>query len=154
MDLILNQLGDLVLGSIPTMILFILLVVLYGFLVRRPLDKTLAERRARTSGAIEQAKGAISAAEAETAVYEDKLRAAKSELFAARDAKLKQWNAERDAALEQVRTATQQRIAAAKQEIEQTAATARQQIEGLSAALSDQIMRAVLPAGISSEVQQ
>ncbi|WP_128913722.1 ATP synthase F0 subunit B [Granulicella sibirica] len=154
MDLILNQLGDLVLGSIPTMIFFILLVVLYGFLVRRPLDRTLAERRARTSGAIEQAKGAISAAEAETAVYEDKLRAAKSEIFAARDAKLKQWTAERDAALDQARTATQQRVAAAKQEIEQTAATARQQIEGLSAALSEQIMRAVLPAGISSEVQQ
>lgn len=154
MDQILNQLGDLVLGAIPTMILFILLVVLYGFLVRRPLDKILAERRARTTGAIEQAKGAITAAEAETAVYENKLRAAKSEIFSARDAKLKQWTAERDAALEEARTATQQRVAAARQEIEQTAAAARQQIEGLSAALSEQIMRAVLPKGINQEAQQ
>ena len=154
MDQILNQLGDLVLGAIPTMILFILLVVLYGFLVRRPLDRILAERRARTTGAIEQAKGAITAAEAETAVYENKLRAAKSEIFSARDAKLKQWTAERDAALEEARTATQQRVAAARQEIEQTAAAARQQIEGLSAALSEQIMRAVLPKGINQEAQQ
>jgi F-type H+-transporting ATPase subunit b len=154
MDLILKQLGDLVLGSIPTMILFILLVVLYGFLVRRPLDRILAERRARTTGAIEQAKGAITAAEAETAVYEDKLRAAKAEIFAARDAKLKQWNAERDAALEDARNSTKSRVTAARHEIEQTAAAARQQIEGLSAALSEQIMRAILPKGTNPEAQQ
>ena len=64
MDQILKQLGGLVLGSVPTVIFFILLVVLYGALVRRPLEKTLAERRARTSGAVEQARGAIAAAEA------------------------------------------------------------------------------------------
>jgi len=154
MDQILNQLGGLVLGSVPTMIFFILLVIAYGMLVRRPLDKVLAERRARTSGAIEQAKGAISAAEAETKVYEDKLRAARAEIFTARDQKLKQWNAERDSALEEVRGATQQRVAAARAEIERTAAAARQQIESLSEALSEQVMRAVLPAGISTEATQ
>jgi len=154
MDQILNQLGGLVLGSVPTMIFFILLVISYGLLVRRPLDKVLAERRARTSGAIEQAKGAISAAEAETQVYEDKLRAARTEIFSARDAKLKQWSAERDAALEEVRNATQQRVAAARAEIERTASAARQQIETLSEALSEQVMRAVLPAGIATEATQ
>ena len=154
MDQILNQLGSLVLGSVPTMIFFILLVIAYGLLVRRPLDKVLAERRARTSGAIEQAKGAISAAEAETKVYEDKLRAARAAIFAARDQKLKQWNAERDAALEEVRTSTQQRVATARAEIERTATAARQQIETLSDALSEQVMRAVLPAGISTEATQ
>ncbi len=147
MDLILKQLGGLVLGSVPTIVLFILLVALYGLLVRRPLDRILAERRARTTGAVEQARGAISAAEAETAVFEDKLRAAKAEIFQAREQKLKQWNAERDAALEQVRSATQNRVRAARQEVEQGVATARQQIETLSVELSAQIMRAVLPAG-------
>ena len=155
MDKILNQLGELVLGSVPTILLFIALVVAYGVLVRRPLDKVLAERRARTSGAIEQAKGAIAAAEAETSVYEDKLRAAKSEIFQARDQKLKQWNAERDAALEQVRQATQDQIKTARLEIEQSAAAARVQIEGLSSELSAQILKAVLPAGVTaSEVTQ
>ena len=151
---LLNQLGGLVLGSVPTMIFFILLVILYGLLVRRPLERVLAERRARTTGAVEQAKGAIAAAEAETAVYEDKLRSARAEIFAAREARLKQWNAERDAALEEARAATRQRVAAARQEIERSAATARQQIEGLSEALSQQIMRAVLPAGVSPEATQ
>ncbi len=156
MEEILNQLGELVLGSVPTMVLFILLVIAYGVLVRRPLDRILAERRARTTGAVEDARGAIAAAEAETSAYEDKLRSAKAEIFHARDQKLKQWNAERDAAIEQVRQATQQRILAAKLDIEQSAMAARSQIEGMSAELSARILNAVLPAGIvqSEEVTQ
>ncbi|GGG77161.1 hypothetical protein GCM10011585_20260 [Edaphobacter dinghuensis] len=137
------------LGSVPTMILFILLVISYGLLVRRPLDRLLAERRKRTTGAVEQARGAIAAAEAETTVYEDKLRKAKAEIFQARDQKLKQWNAEREAAIEQVRQATQQRILAAKQEIEQSAATARTQIDTTSAELSSRILAAMLPVGVT-----
>ena len=152
MDQILAQLGELMLGSVPTIVLFILLIAIYGFLVRRPLDRILAERRARTSGAVEQARGALSAAEAETAVYEDKLRAAKAEIFQAREKKLKQWSAEREAALGAAREATQARIKTARQEIEQGAVAARQQIEGLSAELSAQILRAVLPAGATAEV--
>jgi F-type H+-transporting ATPase subunit b len=148
MDEILQQLGGLVLGSVPTMVLFVLLVVAYGLLVRRPLDRVLAERRARTSGAVEQARGAISAAEAETAVYEDKLRAAKSEIFQAREKQRKQWATEREQALAEARTATQSKVSAARTEIEQGAAAAHQQIESATAELSTQILRAVLPAGV------
>lgn len=149
MELILDQLGELVLGSVPTMLLFILLVIAYGLLVRRPLDRILAERRARTTGAVEQARGAIAAAEAETSAYEEKLRNARAAIFQAREEKLKQWGAERESAIEQVRQATQERIRAAKLEIEQSAATARQQIEGMSAELSSRILGAVLPAGFA-----
>lgn len=154
MDQILNQLGELVIGSVPTILLFLLLIVAYSMLVQGPLTTVLAERRARTSGAIEQARGAISAAEAETAVYEDKLRAAKAEIFQAREQKLKTWNSERDAVLEQARAATQERLRTAKLEIEQSAASARQRIEGASAALSTQILRAILPAGVPPEAVQ
>jgi F-type H+-transporting ATPase subunit b len=149
MEEILNKLGELVLGSVPTMVLFILLVIAYGVLVRRPLDRILAERRARTTGAVEQARGAIAAAEAETSAYEDKLRKAKAEIFQARDQKLQQWNAEREAAIQQVRQATQERILAAKLEIEQSATAARAQIESMSAELSSRILSAVLPTGVA-----
>jgi F-type H+-transporting ATPase subunit b len=152
MDEILRQLGGLVLGSVPTMVLFILLVIAYGMLVRRPLDRVLADRRVRTTGAVEQAKGAIAAAEAEAGAYEEKLQRAKAEIFEARERKLKQWNAERDAALEQVRQAAQDRVRGAKQGIEQSAADARNQIEGASAELSARVMAAVLPVGVAAEV--
>ncbi len=147
MDLILNELGGLILGSVPTIVLFLLLISAYSALVRRPLDRVLVERRARTTGAIEQARGAISAAEAETAVYEDKLRAAKASIYQMREQKLKQWQKEREVALEAAKTTLNQRIASARYEIEESAVVARQQIEGASAALSAQILRAVLPAG-------
>jgi len=155
MDEILKQLGELVLGSVPTMILFILLVVVYGVLVRRPLQRILADRHARTAGAVEQAKGAITAAEAETSVYEEKLRKAKAEIYEERERKLKQWNAERDTAVEQLRQAAQERVRGAKQGIEQSAADARLQIEGISTELSSRVLAAVLPVGIAStEVAQ
>jgi F-type H+-transporting ATPase subunit b len=154
MDQILNQLAGLALGSVPTMVFFICLIVAYGYLVRRPLDKVLAERRSRTSGAVEQAQAAISAAEAETAVYEDKLRVARSEIFAARDTRLKQLAGDREAALFEARQATLERVSAARVEIEKSTVTARQQIEGMSAELSEQILRAVLPAGTRPEATQ
>ena len=150
-----KQLETLLIGSVPTMIFFVTLVIAYGVLVRGPLDKVLAERRARTSGAIEQARGAMGAAEAETAVFEDKLRSAKGELFQAREQKMKVMNAEREQALEQARATTQGRVREARQEIEQSMAEARQQIESMSGELSAQIMKAVLPKGVSAtEVAQ
>jgi F-type H+-transporting ATPase subunit b len=150
MDQILNQLGELVLGAVPTMVLFILLVVAYGFLVRRPLDRVLAERHARTLGAIERAKDSIAKAEAETTAYENKLRAAKAEIFQLRDQKLKHWNAERETALEQIRLHTRERVAGARQDIEQSAHDARLHIVAASEDLSERVLRAVLPAGVTT----
>ena len=153
---IFHQLGSLILGSVPTMILFVLLFAAYNLLVRRPLERTLAERRLRTTGAVEQARGAIAAAEAETAVYEDKLRAARQEILAAREARLGERQIERDRALVAAREQAGQRIASAKKEIESSATAARRQIEDAVAELSDRIVRTLLPAatGRSGEVGQ
>jgi len=155
MDEILHQLGELVLGSVPTMVLFILLTAAYSVLVRRPLERVLAERKARTSGAVEQARGAMAAAEAETSAYEEKLRNAKREIFQARELKLKRWNEERDAAIAEVRAASQQRIQAARREIEESGAEARTKIECLSGELSSMILDAVMPGtAVTAEVAQ
>ena len=144
---ILQSLGSLILGSVPTMILFILLVAAYSVLVRRPLERVLAERRLRTSGAVEQARGAIAAAEAETAVYEGKLRAARQELLAERERRAKLRQAERDTVLAATRAQAGERIRAARSDIEASALTARQQIEGAVAELGDSIVKTLLPKG-------
>jgi F-type H+-transporting ATPase subunit b len=154
MDEILNQLGGLVLGSVPTMLFFLLLVVAYGVLVRRPLEKVLSERHARTTGAVEQSRASISAAEAKAAEYEERLRRAKTEIFAAREKKLQQWRAERDQALAEARAETSEKVKAGKADIERSVATAQRQIEGMSADLSEQILRAVMPAESLSEAAQ
>jgi F-type H+-transporting ATPase subunit b len=143
---ILNQLGGLVLGSVPTVVLLILLVVLYGVLVRGPLDATLAERRKLTSGAVEDARKAIAEAEAETAAYEAKLRAVRAEIAAARELRLQQWNAEREALLEAARGVAQEMVRGARAEIESSSVAARKQIEDQAGELSDRILRAIIPS--------
>jgi len=154
MDEILNQLGGLFLGSVPTIVFFLLLVVAYGFLVRRPLDAVLEERRKRTSGAVEQARAAISQAEQETTIFEEKLRAARTELFNARAGRLKQWTAQREHELEMARAETQAKVLAARVELEHSASLGRQQIEAMSGELSAQVLKAVLPAGVGTGAAQ
>lgn len=147
MNELLQQLGGLVLGSVPTMILFILLVVLYGLLVRRPLSRVLADRRERTVGAVEQARGAIAAAEQKTADYENRLRAARQEILAAREARRQRWNDERERTLHEVRQGTGQRVNQARADIQTAMDSARRDIEANSGELSARVLRALLPAG-------
>ena len=62
MDQTLKQLGELLLGSIPTVIFLLLTYALYAIIVHKPLVKVLAERRAKTEGAVEKAKADVAAA--------------------------------------------------------------------------------------------
>lgn len=148
LDELLRQLGDLVLGSVPTMILFVILVIAYRFILYGALVRTLADRRERTTGAIEAAKAAIAEADARTQEYEAKLRAARAEIFHQREQRLQQWTAERDAALASARLAAQERIAQARAGIEAEAAAARTRIESAAGQLAAQVLRAVLPARV------
>ena len=147
-DELLRQLGDLVLGSVPTMILFVLLVLAYRFVLYGPLMRTLAERRERTLGAVEKAQAAIAAADAKSQEYEAKLRAARAEIFHRRELRLQQWNAQRESALASAREAARERVAAARTVLEAEAAAARRQIEASVDQLAGQILRVVLPPDV------
>ena len=50
MEQTLKQVGDLLLGAVPTILLLLMLYGFYTALVYRPLKKILAERRSRTDG--------------------------------------------------------------------------------------------------------
>lgn len=150
LDDLLRQLGDLALGSVPTIIIFVFLVLAYRFLLYRPLMQTLAERRERTLGAIEKAKAAIAAADAKSQEYEAKLRAARAEIFHRREMRLQEWNAQRETAVAAARQAAHERVAAARAAIEAEAAEARHHIESSVDQLAAQIMRAVLPAELTA----
>ncbi|HTV06120.1 MAG TPA: hypothetical protein VME86_12190 [Acidobacteriaceae bacterium] len=149
---LLRQLGDLVLGSVPTMIIFLALVVAYRFILYGPLVRMLAERRARTVGALEAAHAAIAAADAKAQEYEAKLRAARAEIFHQREVRVQQWTAQKEAALASARLVAQERVAQARAGIEAEAAAARKQIENSAAQLAAQVLRAVLPSRAEAEV--
>lgn len=148
MDQILQQVGTLLLGAVPTILLFIVLVFCYQFLVQGPLSRTLKERRARTEGAMEEAQKAIARAEERAAEYAAKLRQAKAEVYKVREQRIKQWNAERDAALDAARKTAGQRVSQAKTEIEAETAKARQSIQASAGELASQVVRAVLPLAV------
>ncbi|HEY3625742.1 MAG TPA: ATP synthase F0 subunit B [Terracidiphilus sp.] len=145
-----DQVGQLLLGSVPTALLFIVLVLCYQYLVQKPLTRTLEERRARTEGAIEAAHRAIAQAEARAADYAHKLRQARAEIFKVREQRIKQWNAERDAALDETRKAAGLRVGQAKAELDAEAGNARQAIQASAADLARQVVRAVLPLAAGS----
>jgi len=146
MQEIMQQLGDLVLSSVPTLILFILLVIAYQVLVQGPLSQTLKERRARTSGAVDQANDAIAAAEAKAAEYANKLRQARAEVFRAREQRLRQAAQERDTILDAARKAAIQRVLEARLGLEAEADSARNVVLAGADQLAEQVVRAVMPA--------
>jgi F-type H+-transporting ATPase subunit b len=145
MDEILQQVGTLLLGAIPTAVLFIVLVIAYQFLVQNPLTRTLKERRARTQGAIEDAQKAIAQAEERAQEYAAKLRQARADVYKLREQRIKQWNAERDAALDVARRSAGQKVGQAKAQLEAEAVQARQTIQASAGELASRVVRAVLP---------
>ena len=150
MQEIFQQIGALLLGATPTILLFVALVLAYQFLVQGPLSRALAERRARTEGAIENAHQAISRAEARAAEYAEKLRQARAEIFKMREARDKQRSAEREAALDAARKAAGARVGQARAEMDTEAESARQAIQGSAGELANQVVRAVLPLAAGS----
>jgi len=145
MEEIVQQVGGLLIGAIPTMLLFVALVAAYQILLQAPLRRTLAERRARTQGAVENAHKAIADAEAKASEYAEKLRQARAEIFKMREQRARQRTAEREAALETARKAAGVRVNAARSEIDAEAQSARQAIQGTAGELANQVVRAVLP---------
>jgi F-type H+-transporting ATPase subunit b len=139
-----EQVGRLLLGSVPTALLFLVVVIAYEVLVQGPLTATLARRRALTEGAREEAQHAIARAEARTAEYAEKLRLARVEAYKLREQRVKQWNADRDAALEAARHSAGEKVSQTKAALESEAASARQTIEAMAADLGRQAVRAVL----------
>ena len=148
MDQTLHQLGELLLGSIPTVILVALLYALYTSIVHKPLRRVLEERRGKTEGAIEKSKADIAAAEARTSEYEQKLREARAAVFRAQEAKRQAALQARSNAVAAARAKAQAQVQAAKVDIEHDRAAAEKGLQGEAAELAQEIMRRVLqPAG-------
>jgi F-type H+-transporting ATPase subunit b len=148
MDKTLHQLGELLLGAIPTAVLLLLLYGLYQTVVHKPLEAILAERRKRTQGAIEQARADIAVAANRATEYETRLREARLSVFKALDTRRKQALDARSGAVAQAREQAQKQVAQAKAQLEQESAAARSTLHADSDRIANQIIEAILqPAG-------
>lgn len=148
MDQTLKQLGELLLGSIPTVIMLTLLYAFYTAIVHRPLKRVLDERHSKTEGAVEKAKADIAAAEARTSEYEQRLREARATVFRAQEAKRRTAMQARATAVNEARSRAQAQVQAAKADIEKDRSAAEQGLQGEAATLAQEIARRVLePVG-------
>jgi F-type H+-transporting ATPase subunit b len=148
MDQTLRQLGELLLGAVPTVILLALLYVLYTVIVHKPLRRVLDERRSKTEGAVEKSRADIAAAEARTSEYEQRLREARATVFRAQEARRKVALDARTAALNEARVKAQAQVEAAKADIQKDRAAALDGLQAEAQTLATEIMRRVLePAG-------
>jgi len=149
MDETLRQVGGLLLGSVPTIVFFLILYGLYTVLVHRPLTRVLAERRARTQGAIEKAQADIASAEARTAEYEQRLRDARLALFKAQEARRAKAAQARAAAVAEARKNAQTQVDQARAAIEQDKIAARTGLQSEAQRLAQEIIRVVLEPALA-----
>jgi F-type H+-transporting ATPase subunit b len=149
MDETLRQIGELLLGSIPTIIFFLVLYALYTFIVHKPLVRVLAERHARTQGAIEKARADVASAEARTAEYEQRLREARLTVFKSQEARRAKASQLRAAAVAEAQKDARQRIEQARAEIEREKQAAMGSLEGDASRLASEIIRTVLEPALT-----
>jgi F-type H+-transporting ATPase subunit b len=148
MDQTLRQLGELLLGAVPTVTLLALLYVLYATIVHKPLRRVLEERRSKTEGAVEKSRADIAAAEARTSEYEQRLREARATVFHAQEARRKAALDARTAALNEARNKAQAQVQAAKADIQKDRDAALGGLQSEAQTLAAEIVRRVLePAG-------
>ncbi len=139
-----RQLGGLVLGAIPTIVLFVVLYLAYRFLVHVPLTRVLEERHQRTEGATERARADIAAAESRSVEYEQRLREARLGIFKAQEARRQQALQARAAALAEARKTADAQVQAARASVESDAAAAKDALQGEADRLANEIVRTIL----------
>jgi len=144
MDQILRQLGELLLGSIPTVFFMLTVYIFYSVLVNKPLVRVLAERRSKTEGAIERAKADIAAAEARTAEYEQRLREARFALFRQQEARRQAALQVRDSVLREARSRAHAQIEQARAGVEQEKVMAKAGLQQEAIRLAQEIAKTVL----------
>jgi F-type H+-transporting ATPase subunit b len=142
-----EQLGGLLLGAVPTVILLLTLYALYQLLVHRPLQRVLVQRRALTEGAMEQAQAGIAAAENKAREYEQKLRAARQSLFRSLEAELQNARLVREQALDEARLRAEEQLQKARGELQQQVAEAKAKLTADAGQLASRIAATVTASG-------
>ncbi len=141
---ILQQLGELFLSAVPTVLI---VFVFYLFLRANffaPLERAMTERTRRVEGARAEAQAAQAAAKEKLAAYQEAIKKARGQIYTEQEAARQAILDERAKLLRNARHSAEQTIHAAKKRIAGELATARAELEGQSASLAAEIARAIL----------
>ncbi len=144
MEETLKQVGGLLLGAVPTVVLLLAVFAAYLVLVHKPLGRVLEERYKRSAGALEQARADIAAAGARTAEYEQRLRDARLAIYKAQEARRQKALDARAAAVAQARERGDALVRQARTKLEADVTDAKVILQSESSRLADQVIQSVL----------
>jgi F0F1-type ATP synthase membrane subunit b/b' len=144
MQTIVQQLGELFLQAVPT----VLIILLFYFILRaiffKPLLAVMAEREARTVGAQKASEAAQAAAAEKVKQYQEALRQARGQVYAEQEAARKKLLEERAAQIKEARTKASGEVSAAKARVAAELTAARREMEATVGQLSAEIARRIL----------
>ena len=146
MDETLRQIGELLLGAVPTVVLFGLLYVSYRFLLHKPLEAVLEERHQKTQGAIEKAQADIASADARAADYEQRLKEARVAIYQAQESRRRKFQEATAAALAEARAKADAMVRQTRADLEKDMSAARVGLQGESEKLAGAVIQSILKA--------
>lgn len=149
MDVILQQLGVLLLKAIPTFVLVLLLHYYLKFVFFKPLEKVLERRYEATEGARKLAELSMKDAEAKTAQYEAAIRAARSEIYQAQEQVHKQLQEHEAAELAAARQQAEEVIQQAKAALAKDVEAAKAGLAAESESLANQIVASIIRGSVA-----
>ena len=144
MEKTLHDLGQIVLNGLPTFFLVLILAIFVKFLLIKPLENVLSERRKLIEGARESARESLNAADTKIAEYQQALSRARADIYREQAEFLKKLQEEQAELIRSVRLETDQRVAEIKLSIAKDADQAREGLEAQSEALADEIANTIL----------
>jgi len=144
MEATLHALGEILVQALPTFFLVLLLFIYLRAMFFRPLERVLAERKEATEGARKKAAEALDRAQAKAAVYEEKIRAARNDLYREQEEIRRKLRDDQSAQIAAARQSADAAVKQAKAQIALEAAQAKASLAANSQLLADQITKAIL----------
>ena len=146
MQEIVQQLGELFLQAVPTVLIVLAFYLILRALFFKPLLSVMAERDARTVGARKAATEAEAAAAEKVKQYQEALKKARAQVYAEQEAARKKVLDERAALLKESRVKATAEVAAAKERVARELAEALRELKSSVGQLALEIARRVLQA--------
>jgi F-type H+-transporting ATPase subunit b len=148
---ILNQLGQLFLQSIPTVIFVFFLLVILDWLFFRPLTQVLRKREDATVGALARAREQSATAENKAREYDAAFQAARQEVYRRREVERKVALQERETTLQEGREQSEVWRQSAQATLRKDVEAVKQDLQTACRSLAQEITESVLGAAPSSE---
>jgi F0F1-type ATP synthase membrane subunit b/b' len=146
---IVNQLGELFLAAVPTVIIVFLFYLFMRWSFFRPMERVLSERHKRAEGARTEAEATRVVVQEKLRTYSETMKKARAEVFAEQETQRRRTLDERQATINHARVAAQAALQEAKKEIAAEVQAARAELEESSGTLANDIAEAIL-AGLAS----